>query len=408
MILKGFFAEVGSTHTVATHIEGPIVPSKSQSVIDPSKARGGHPFHMFDAITAQPAAIAEVVARNREGVTALARALKEAPALTLAGLGTSLNGAMYGEYWLRTVGRIGAVDAIGKTASVRAVSSFDAANYGLKPATGGALLVLSHRGWKQYSARAVAEAKAAGIVTAAICGQGPDEGARQADHLLLTTDQEQSAAHTKSLTTAMALLFELALELRAQAGNGDLETQRMRAEFEAIPELMRRRLGDDSGERDAAEQLRNYRRIVVLGGGPNYPTAREVALKLKETSFAYAEGMQVEEFLHGPISSADRDTLVIIASGGGAAGARAEQVANALGEIGAERLGIYTRSGSALAEAVDVGIQVEGEDEVLSPFALLLSLQLFTYWLAVKRGCNPDLAHRDDAHHVKAAGHFEM
>ena len=375
------------------------MPSNTQSVIDPSKARAGHPFHMFDAIAAEPAAIAEVVARNREGVAALARALKETPALTLAGLGTSLNGAMYGEYWLRTLGQMRAV---------RAVSSFDAVNYGLKPAAGGALLVLSHRGWKQYSARAVAEAKAAGIVTAAICGQGPGEGARQADHLLITTEQEQSAAHTKSLTTAMALLFELALALRAQANSGDLETQRMRAEFEAIPELMRRRLGDDSRERNAAEQLRNYRRIVVLGGGPNYPTAREIALKLKETSFAYAEGMQVEEFLHGPISSADRDTLVIIASGGGAAGARAEQVANALGEIGAERLGIYTRSGSALAEAVDVGIQVEGEDEALSPFALLLSLQLFTYWLAVKRGCNPDLAHRDDAHHVKAAGHFEM
>ena len=375
------------------------MPSNTQSIIDPSKARTGHPFHMFDAIAAEPAAIAEVVARNREGVAALARTLKETPALTLAGLGTSLNGAMYGEYWLRTLGQMRAV---------RAVSSFDAVNYGLKPAAGGALLVLSHRGWKQYSARAVAEAKAAGIVTAAICGQGPGEGARQADHLLITTEQEQSAAHTKSLTTAMALLFELALALRAQANSGDLETQRMRAEFEAIPELMRRRLGDDSRERNAAEQLRNYRRIVVLGGGPNYPTAREIALKLKETSFAYAEGMQVEEFLHGPISSADRDTLVIIASGGGAAGARAEQVANALGEIGAERLGIYTRSGSALAEAVDVGIQVEGEDEALSPFALLLSLQLFTYWLAVKRGCNPDLAHRDDAHHVKAAGHFEM
>ena len=375
------------------------MPSKSQSIIDPSKARAGHPFHMFDAINAQPTAIADAVARNREAVAALARALKQTPSLTLAGMGTSLNGAIYGECWLRTIGRI---------ASVRAVSSFDVVNYGLKPAAGGALLVLSHRGWKQCSARAVAEAKAAGIVTAAICGQGPDEGARQADHLLLTTEQEQSAAHTKSLTTAMALLFELALELRAQGGSGDLETQRMRTEFETIPDLMRRRLGDDSRERDAAEQLRNYRRIVVLGGGPNYPTAREISLKLKETSFAYAEGMQIEEFLHGPISSADRDTLVIIASGGGAAGARAEQVANALGEIGAERLGIYTRSGSALAEAVDVGIQVEGEDEALSPFALLLSLQLFTYWLAVKRGCNPDLAHRDDAHHVKAASHFEM
>ncbi len=355
---------------------------------------------MFDAISAQPAAIADAVTRNREGIAALARALKDTPSLTLAGLGTSLNGAMFGEYWLRTIGRM---------ASVRAVSSFDAVLYGLiKPAAGGALLVLSHRGWKQYSARAVAEAKAAGIVTAAICGQGPGEGARQADHLLLTTEQEQSAAHTKSLTAAMALLLMLALELRAQAGGGGLEAQRTLEEFEAIPELMRRRLGDDSRERDAAEQLRNYRRILVLGGGPNYPTAREIALKLKETSFVYAEGMQIEEFLHGPISSADRDTLVILASGGGAAGARAEQVANALGEIGAERLGVYTRSGSALAEAVDVGVQVEGDDEALSPFALLLSLQLFTYWLAVKRGCNPDLAHRDDARQVKAATHFEM
>jgi glucosamine--fructose-6-phosphate aminotransferase (isomerizing) len=375
------------------------VPSKSQSVIDPSKARAGHPFHMFDAIAAQPAAIAEVVARNRESVAGLARALKETPSLTLAGMGTSLNGAMFGEYWLRTIGRM---------PSVRAISSFDTVNYGPKPAAGGALLVLSHRGWKQYSARAVAEAKAGGVVTAAICGQGPSEGARQADHLLLTTEQEQSAAHTKSLTTAMALLFELALELRAQGDSGNLETQRMRTEFEKIPDLMRQRLSDDSRERNAAEQLRNYRRIVVLGGGPNYPTAREVALKLKETNFAYAEGMQVEEFLHGPISSADRDTLVIVASGGGAAGARAEQLANALGEIGAERLGIYTRSGSALAEATDVGIQVEGEDEALSPFSLLLSLQLFTYWLAVKRGCNPDLAHRDDPRHLKAATHYEM
>ena len=62
----------------------------------------------------------------------------------------------------------------------------------------------------------------------------------------------------------------------------------------------------------------------------------------------------------------------------------------------------------ALAEATDVGIQVEGEDEALSPFSLLLSLQLFTYWLAVKRGCNPDLAHRDDPRHLKAATHYEM
>jgi glucosamine--fructose-6-phosphate aminotransferase (isomerizing) len=372
---------------------------KSQSVIDPSKRRAGHPYFMFDAISAQPAAIADALARNRDRLAALARALSAKSSLTLAGIGTSLNGALYGEYWMRTVGRMPAV---------RAASSFDVVAYGLGPAPDGALLMLSHRGWKQYSARAVAEAKAAGILTAAICGQGPDEGARQADHLMLTTEQEQSAAHTKSLTAAMAILFALALEMRALGGGDDAEAKRLSAEFAVIPDLMRRRLGDDSRERKAAARFHNFRRIVILGGGPNYPTAREIALKLKETSFVYSEGLQIEEFLHGPISSADRDTLVILASAGGAAGARAVQAANALGEIGAARLGVFTRAGAALGGSVDEAIEVEGEDETLSPFALLLSLQLFTYWFALGRGCDPDMAHREDARHAKAATRFEM
>ncbi len=377
-----------------------MAQSKSQSIIDPSRRRAGHPYFMFDAISAQPAAIADALARNRERIAALARALGAKPSLTLAGLGTSLNGALYGEYWMRTVARM---------APARAASSFDVVAYGQKPAAGGALLVLSHRGWKLYSARAVAEAKAAGILTAAISGQGPDEGARQADHLMLTTEQEQSAAHTKSLTAAMAILFALALEMRALGGGADdAEAKRLDAEFAAIPGLMRRRLDDDSRERKAAARFHNFRRIVILGGGPNYPTAREIALKLKETSFVYSEGLQVEEFLHGPISAADRDTLVILTSAGGAAGERAVQTANALGEIGAARLGVFTRAGAALGAAVDEAIEVEGEDEALSPFALLLSLQLFTYWFALGCGCDPDMAHREDARYAKAATRFEM
>ena len=83
-------------------------------------------------------------------------------------------------------------------------------------------------------------------------------------------------------------------------------------------------------------------------------------------------------------------------------------MAKALGEIGAERLGLYTRLGAMLAVSVDIGIEVEGEEEALSPFALLLSLQLLTYWLAVEHGCNPDLAHRDDPRYAQATTHFEM
>jgi len=39
------------------------------------------------------------------------------------------------------------------------------------------------------------------------------------------------------------------------------------------------------------------RRIWFVGGGPGAVTAREAALKVKETSYLQAEGMSTEEML---------------------------------------------------------------------------------------------------------------
>jgi len=372
--------------------------SRSVELLSSATPRGAHPYYMFEAIREQPGAIRRVIERNHDGICAFADKLTGARAVWLAGIGTSLNAAMYGEYWLRSAGGI---------RWVRAVSSFDLANYFPALETGWALITMSHRGWKQFSARAATQARERGILTAAISGEGASEGARLADYLFITTEQEISGAHTKSLTTAMAILFELAIEVRRLRGGDDEAARTLRAEFAEIPSRYERRIGDDGREREAAKRFKNYKRIVIIGAGPNFITAREIALKLKEAAYAYAEAMQVEEFLHGPIAAADAETLAILVAGApGAPGERMVEAARAIGEVGAARLAVVA-PGVPAPEA-EFTIPVEGTSETLSPFTMILSLQLFTYYSAIARNADPDRMRRGDPRHARAGQRYEL
>lgn len=368
---------------------------KSSQILTGADSRSAHPFFMFDHINEQPAAIDEVLRRNDAGVKTLASALKAVNSLTLAGIGTSLNAAMLGAYWIRKVAGVRRVSA---------ANSFELAHYCPVAEPGSGLLTISHRGWKQFSARAIADARRSKLLTAAICGEGPREGARDAEHLLITTAQEKSGAHTKSFTTALALLLQIAIEM-AQVGQQRAQMQR---ELDEIPNRFARRIADPSQERAAAEKFRNFRRIVMVGAGPNYVSAREFALKMKEAAFTWSEALEAEEFLHGPIACADSETLAVLISGGGSGGERLAQAAKALGEVGAARLAIATEADRELAGLCDTSIAVEGTEETSSVFATVLSAQLFTYYSALARGTDPDKNRREDPRYVRAAGHYSL
>jgi glutamine---fructose-6-phosphate transaminase (isomerizing) len=360
--------------------------------------RSAHPYLMYDHMHEQPDAIRDVRARNGHALAELARALGERAPVVLTGIGSSLHAAQLGEYWLRT---------LAGNRAARAIGAFELVNYFPPLEARAALIAISHRGWKQFASRSVRGAIEAGALTASICGEGARDGARAAQSLFITTAQEKSGAHTKSLTTAMALLLELAIDSAGLAGRSD-SADALRPELDEIPARYERRLRDDSQERAAAERFRSFRRIVLIGAGPNCTSAREGALKLKEATFTYAEGFEVEEFLHGPIACADEQTLAILISAGGPGAERIEQAARALGEIGAARLALVNPDGAALASAADAAIHIEGAGEIPSPFGVILALQLFTYWSAIARGCDPDRNHREDPRQARAATHFKF
>ena len=114
-----------------------------------SELRTGHPYHMHDAIMAQPESIARVISEEGENVSAVAELVRGSSRVHVVGIGTSWHAALIGEHLLRTVGN---------REDARAWNSFEF--YTRPPSLGDddAVIVLSHRGTKTYSLRSLEHA----------------------------------------------------------------------------------------------------------------------------------------------------------------------------------------------------------------------------------------------------------
>ena len=343
--------------------------------------RERHPYRMHDAILAQPDAFAEVVGRNEEPVARFAEeALRARRRAYLVGIGTSYHAARVGEHLFRHYG-----DAGGTRPEARAANSFDFVLYGPRLTPDDCVVVLSHRGTKRFSAEALRRARDAGCLTALVTGRSASPEVA-ADASFETVEQEKSSAFTVSYAGAIAVL---AGEPRdAVGGPGDLLLRE-------IPAAMREALGTEDRAAALAREhaSRRRRRIFFSGGGPSAVTAEEVALKVRETSYLQAEGMQAEAMLHGPFQSTEADDLFVLIAPAGAAQERTLELAGAAQQIGAPWVlvddGTAEPPGAAEATARPV-------PEPFSALTCLVPLQLFAYHLALARGTNPDVFRTDD------------
>ena len=345
--------------------------------------RTHHPFHMHDAILAQPEAFARTVGRNGEATDGLAaEAASRGGRIFVVGIGTSYHAARVGEYLMLAYG--GDVDA-------RAVRSFDFALYGPKLSPEDCVVGISHRGNKRYTVEALSRAREAGCLTALVTGEGGAE--METDHVLTTVGQEKSAAHTVSYTGAVDALASLAAALgrRHVAGGSFLKEDYL---TEGLPAALREALGTEGEVAALAREHEGKRRIWLSGGGPSAVTAEETALKIKETSYLQAEGMATETMIHGPLVCAEAEDLFVLVAPGGPARERTLELAGLVVELGAPCL-IVGDSSTGMPEGTR-SVTVPPVPEPFSALVCGLPLQLFAYGLALSRGTNPDSFRTDD------------
>lgn len=360
-----------------------------------SEPRAQHPFHMYDAIYAQSAIVRRMFAERAGNVAEAARAAAKKDRLWIVGIGSSLYTALIAENFFRhlTSGR----------ASVRAEQSFEFVRYPRALGAGDAVIVLSHTGTTTFSVESLELARSSGALTIAISGENEGPAMRSANFLINTCEQEASFAYTKSVTAALARLALFSVHFAESRGeNVSAATKSL----DQLPDLMQQALALEPQVKSLASKLPSRRRMVLFGAGPNWPAAREVALKIKETSFEPAEGVETEQLLHGPFSEVDERMTLLALLAGGAADARARQVLRAAGVAGAHRVALHVPSAAPDDSAGD-WLPVPAVEEWLSPFVFLVPLYLLTYFLALARATNPDCGRQDQPAHARARQHYK-
>ncbi|MFI7021743.1 SIS domain-containing protein [Micromonospora sp. NPDC049900] len=287
--------------------------------------------------------------------------------------GTSDHAALYGAYLAEI--RLGLPAGL---ASPSAVTLF-----GARPDLSDALVVgVSQSGGSPDLTAVLRAARDSGALTLAVTNAPDSPLARTAELSVdIAAGHERAVAATKTYTAELLALLMLVEGIRS--GDGRLPDDERRA-LAALPELAARTLADQTATQ-LAPRYRFAGQLVTTGRGYAYPTAREAALKLMETSYLPALSFSGADLLHGPLAMTDPDVPVLAVVGSGPGGQAMREVLPRLGERRADVVVV----GSAEVEGA-TRLGVPEVDERLAPLLDILPLQRLALALALTRGEDPD------------------
>jgi glucosamine--fructose-6-phosphate aminotransferase (isomerizing) len=310
-----------------------------------------------------------VLRRERRNAAALAAGFRRAnvPFVLVAARGTSDNAARYAQYAFGLASRLPVALAAPSLVTL----------YGRPPRLAGALVIgISQSGRSPDVVETIAAARRAGSPTLAIVNDAESPLARAAaDVLPLHAGEERSVAATKTYTAELAAVALLVLSFARR--KKDLDA------LLAIPDAMARALRSEEAARRAARVLARAERAAVLARGVHYPTAFEIALKLKELALLFAEPFSAADFQHGPIAMAEKGLPVVVVS---PPGTRPEAEMRAAARDLARRGSPVVRIGPRGKGA----IPCPAVPELLAPLVSVIPGQFLAFHAAVARGLDPD------------------
>jgi glucosamine 6-phosphate synthetase-like amidotransferase/phosphosugar isomerase protein len=272
-----------------------------------------------------------------------------------------------------------------------------------RPPAARLLIAVSHEGGTWATNEAVSAARETGARTALITVSGRSPGANVADLVVETVEQDQSWCHTVGYLSPMVV----AATLGSLVGGSAPDAVAVRAVLDSADHV-------PAAEQMAAA-LRTCQRLLAVGSGVDYATARELALKIEEGAHLPASALQLETLRHGHLAAADERTgLVLVLTD-----------AEARGRLVVDRAMAVLRSAAAIGMpaaavlAADLGDDVASEltpagraavpltnhlpRAVAAALGAAIPIQLLAERLARARGTNPDAIGREDPHQAAAA-----
>lgn len=330
---------------------------------------------MLAEIAEQPAVVARGLLENQKAASSIAKHVRSRGIkfVLIAARGTSDHAAIYAKYLWET--ELGIPVAL----AAPSVWTLYDAKLDLRE---GLVIGLSQSGMGPDIVEVVEHAKKQGALTMGVTNDPASLLAKATDEvLLLHAGAEKSVAATKTYTSSLAAM---ALTAALLSQDPSLET-----ELRGVPGLMQAVLATEPEIERTAERYRFMTDCMVIARGLNQCTAFEAGLKLSETCYVVAHAYSGADFQHGPIAVVNRGFPCLLFNPEGKAHAQILNLANTLGELGAERLMFAHDDASLAASERSIRIPVYVSERV-SPMVYIVAAQLFAFHLARHKGYDPD------------------
>jgi len=353
--------------------------------------KGGFKHFMLKEIFEQPRAVEDTL-RGRvslaegdvvEGELGLdAEAARNIERVVLVACGTSHHASLVGRYWIELLARVPAHTELASEVRYR------------EPVFGPKDLVIavSQSGETADTLAAVKAAREGGARVLAIANV-LDSAIPRASHGALYTHAgpEIGVASTKCFTTQLVALLLLAIYLGRRRGT--LEEGKAREVLQALLELpndMRWALARKAEIHKVARHWHSAQHMLFLGRGLGYPIALEGALKLKEISYAHAEGYAAGEMKHGPIALIDEHMPVVVVM---PQDRQYEKTFSNVQEVRArdgQVIAVATEGDHEAKQIAQWVLELPKMPELTQPVAAVIPLQLLAYYIADLKGTDVD------------------
>ena len=367
----------------------PFVQELKQNIEEVEK--GGYEHFMLKEIFEQPQSITDtfrgrlISASHPISISSLKKhyeVFKNANRIIFISCGTSWHSSLLAEYYFEELLRI--------PVEVEYASEFRYRNPVIKK--GDIVIPISQSGETADTLAAIKMAKEKGAFLYGICNVVGSSIARETHTGIYThAGSEIGVASTKAFSCQISLLLLMALNLGNKFGTINQKRYlRILKELENLPKTIEKVLKSNDIIESISEKYLDSQNFLYLGRGYHFPIALEGALKLKEISYIHAEGYPAAEMKHGPIALIDKNMpVVVIATKKG----NYHKVVSNIMEIkarGGKIIAVVSEGDQEIEKLSDQIIEIPNCDELIAPILANIPLQLLSYHIANKKGCNVD------------------
>lgn len=354
--------------------------------------RGGYAHFMLKEIFEQPKALRDTLSPRLkngevvlEGIDLSAEYLRNVRKIYLVACGSAYYVSVLAKYIIEKACRI-PTEAVMASEFRYADPVVDEHNL---------VIIISQSGETADTLAALREAKRLGAKTLAVVNVVGSAIAKAADQTIYTwAGPEIAVATTKAFSTQLAVVYLLAAYMARQLGTLEEDAYRQWVQgLEELPNAAERVLTQENLKKVQYYASRYYGHHDAFYIGRNVDSAvcLEGSLKLKEVAYLHSEAYPAGELKHGPISLIENGTLVVALATVQPLFDKTMANVREVKARGADVLCVTLEDLVEPASAQADGIlTVPRILPVLQPSLTLLPLQLFSYYVALNRGCDVD------------------